>query len=83
MSTQLNEKQSRREFLRGSARYLTLGGLVLVAGALFTRKKTPLTEEKCINLDVCRGCSVFKKCSLPLASSARQNRQGTSVLITK
>lgn len=71
MSTQINEKQNRREFLRDFARYLTLGGLVFI-GALFIKRKASSTEEECINLGVCRSCSVFKKCGLPLALLTRK-----------
>ena len=74
MSKPIDEKQSRRDFLRGSARYLTLGGLVFIGGALFTRRKTSAADGKCINLGICRGCSIFKSCSLPLALSIRQNQ---------
>lgn len=72
MRKQIDKEQSRREFLRGSARYLTLGGLALVTGVLFSREKKPSTAEKCINLGICRGCSVFKNCGLPPALSVRQ-----------
>ena len=71
MSEISEQKQSRREFLRGSVRYLTLGGLVFMGG-LFARRKVLSTEEECINLSICRGCSVFKNCGLPLALSAKQ-----------
>jgi len=88
MNTLPEKKQSRREFLRGSMRYLTLGGLVFMTGALFARRKASSAEEKCINpslrsraglslrskavLGICRGCSVFKNCGLPPALSARK-----------
>jgi len=77
MSAVVDEKQSRREFLRGSMRYLTLGGLVFMGGALFVRKKASSTEGKCINLGICRSCSIFKKCGLPTALSTRQNLAST------
>ena len=67
MGTQLDQKQSRREFLRGSVRYLTLGGLVSMAGGLFVRRNS----GKCVNLEICNGCPVFKKCDLPLAIERR------------
>ena len=73
MSEVFNQKQSRREFLRGSVRYLTLGGLVFMTGSLlFARRKASSSEEKCINLSICQGCSVFKRCGLPLALATKQ-----------
>lgn len=74
MSAQTEQGQNRREFLRGSARYLALGGLVLVTGVLFSRKKTSAIEEKCINLGVCRSCSVFKNCGLQPCPQDENNR---------
>ncbi len=64
MSELLEQKQSRREFLRGSVRYLTLGGLVFMMGALFARRKESSAEDKCTIPDICRGCPSFKSCGL-------------------
>ncbi|MBM3237783.1 hypothetical protein FJZ31_15955 [Candidatus Poribacteria bacterium] len=75
MSALVDEKQSRREFLRGSVRYLTLGGLVFATGALFTRRKVSSTKKKCDNpglpaatiaaqAGICRSCPSFKNCGL-------------------
>jgi len=72
MSELLEQKQGRRDFLRGSARYLALGGLGLMTGVLFSRRTTPSKVEKCINIGVCRDCSVFKNCGLPLALSMKR-----------
>ncbi|HIE26723.1 TPA: hypothetical protein EYP66_05515 [Candidatus Poribacteria bacterium] len=74
MNELLEQKQSRREFLRGPARYLTLGGLLLMTGTLFAKRKAASPEEKCINLGICGGCSVFKNCGLPPALATRQNQ---------
>ncbi len=62
MSTQLEQKQSRREFLRGSVRYLALGGLALMTGVLFTKRRTASAEDKCTNRSICRGCPSLKNC---------------------
>ncbi|MBC8234113.1 hypothetical protein H8E77_31590 [bacterium] len=65
MSTPLDEKQSRRDFLRDSVRYLTLGGLLIMGGALFARRSSSSKEEKCTNnLGVCRSCPSLKSCDL-------------------
>lgn len=66
------QKQSRREFIRGLVRYLTLGGLVSMTGVLFARRKRRSTNDKCTNSEICRECRSFKNCSLPSALSARQ-----------
>jgi hypothetical protein len=95
MSALVDEKQSRRDFLRGSVRYLTLGGLIFMGGALFARQKTSSAEEKCINqginsssflFDICRGCSIFKNCGLPPASAEggdKNRRECTSSVWSK
>ena len=66
-------KLNRREFLRGSLRYLILGGLVSVTGALFAKGK--ISRDKCINLGICGGCSIFKNCELPPAVTVRETMQ--------
>ncbi len=61
---------SRREFLRGSARYGLLS-LFVITG-LAVRKDLGLSpRQDCINGGVCSGCSAFVDCSLPPALSAR------------
>ena len=57
------KKQSRRDFIRGSLRYLTLGGLVFMGGALFVRRKKSSTKEKCNNPIICRDCPSLNNCS--------------------
>lgn len=64
MSALVEEKQSRREFIRGSVRYLTLGGLVFTTGALFARRKASSKEKKCDNPGICRSCPSFKSCGI-------------------
>jgi hypothetical protein len=75
MNELFEQKQNRREFIQGSARYLTLGGLMLMTGALLAKRRAVSTEGQCINLGICRGCSIFKNCGLPPALSTRQNQE--------
>jgi len=63
MNEILEQKQSRREFLRGSARYLTLGGLIFTGGVLFARRKKSSKEERFHNLDICRTCPSLNTCN--------------------
>ena len=71
----IDEKQNRREFLRGSARYLTLGGLLFIGGALFAKRKVSSTEEECTNTGTCRGCPSLKSCN-------RANDYSTSYIVS-
>ena len=75
MNTRMDEEQSRREFLRGAARYVTLGGLVFIGSTLFARNRSS-SPETCINLEICNGCRVFKRCELPPAVSKKGVRSG-------
>jgi hypothetical protein len=75
MKELFNQKQSRRDFLRDSMCYLTLGGLVFIGGTLFARRKPSPKEKKCDNpglpaamiaaqAGICRSCPSFKNCGL-------------------
>jgi hypothetical protein len=59
---------SRREFLRGTARY---GLLALMAGLTVSSLKNG-RKQKCLNQGLCGGCSVFARCELPQAVSAKR-----------
>ena len=72
MNTQTDHKQSRREFFRGIMRYLTLGGLLGASGVLLARRKS----GECINLEICNGCPIFKRCDLPPALSKKDEQRG-------
>lgn len=70
---------SRREFLRGGARYTFLTALGAVSATLFQRSGGRLSGQTCINQGICRGCGAFADCGLPQALSAKQaKRQGIS-----
>ena len=70
--------ESRREFLRGGARYALLAGLGAVSATLFKRSGGKLSGQTCINQGICRGCTAFSGCGLPQALSAKQANQGGS-----
>lgn len=70
-----NNGASRREFLRGGARYTLLAGLAAVSAALFKRSGGRLAGQTCINEGICRGCTAFEACGLPQALSVRQAAQ--------
>ena len=70
---------TRREFVRGLLRYASLGGLIVLARSLVTRR-TP--SGNCAKgqgalisvaaLKVCRECEVLPRCARPSAGVARQ-----------
>jgi hypothetical protein len=70
---------SRREFLRGGARYALLTALGAVSATLVQRSGGKLAGQTCINQGICRGCGTFADCGLPQALSAKQAKpQGIS-----
>ena len=64
--------ESRREFLRGGARYALLTALGAVSATLVQRSGGKLADQTCINQGICRGCGTFADCGLPQALSAKQ-----------
>jgi hypothetical protein len=67
-----NRDASRREFLRGGARYTLLTALAAVSATLFRRSGGKLSGQTCVNQGICRGCGAFADCGLPQALSAKQ-----------
>jgi len=63
---------SRREFLRGGARYALLTALGAVSATLVQRSGGKLAGQTCINQGICRGCETFADCGLPQALSAKE-----------
>ena len=68
----INGPASRREFLRGGARYALLAGLGAVSATLVKRSGGQLSGQTCINQGLCRGCGAFEGCGLPQALSAKE-----------
>ena len=65
---------SRRDFFRSVARYLTLAGLVSMAGFLWARQRSA-GPEACINLEICHGCPAFEGCALPPALARKRSTE--------
>ena len=69
--------ESRRDFLRGGARYALLAGLGAVSATLVRRSGGKLAGQTCSNQGICRGCGAFTECGLPQALSAKQAKHGS------
>src|SRR5215470_11433715 len=61
---------SRREFFRGTLRYVLIGSLAVIS-AIVARARP---RQKCVNQGICRDCAAFGRCMLPAALSAKQSR---------
>lgn len=68
--------ESRREFLRGGARYALLTALGAVSATLYQRSGGKLSGQTCINQGICGNCKAFSGCGLPQALSAKQAKRG-------
>ncbi len=64
--------ESRRQFLRGGARYTLLTALGAVSAVLFKRSGGKLSGQTCVSQGICRSCTAFSGCGLPQALSAKQ-----------
>lgn len=68
--------ESRRQFLRGGARYTLLTALGAVSAILFKRSGGKLSGQTCVNQGICSKCTAFTGCGLPQALSAKQAKRG-------
>ncbi len=68
-------ESSRREFVRGAARYLLLGALT-AGGALATASRRTAPNPACVNQGICGGCPIFSGCDLPAALSVKNPLTG-------
>lgn len=68
----VHRASSRREFLRGTLRYLALAGLASMTGALWARSRSA-APTTCISPGICscRGCPVLPGCALTAALAER------------
>jgi hypothetical protein len=64
--------RSRRELCTGALRYAALGVLTAGGAALYAKRQRLLRQGICINDGICAGCTIFNKCELPPALSARK-----------
>lgn len=70
--------ESRREFLRGGARYALLSTLAAVSATLFKRSGGKLSGQTCTHQGICSGCTAYAGCGLPQALSRKQFKAQTS-----
>ena len=70
--TDPNGGASRREFLRGGARYALLSALGAVSATLIQRRGPTIAGQNCISQGMCRGCGAFEECGLPAALSVKE-----------
>lgn len=66
----------RRQFLRGCARSLLLGGLVTLGFSVTRSPSDPDFAAECDRDGLCGGCARFTACSLPPAQAKRQTHAG-------
>jgi len=76
----LGTVQSRREFLRGCARWTAAAALAAVAVRVLGRQPRahPPGIQRCVNRGICRGCREYPRCGLPQALSRRRARRGAA-----
>ena len=63
--------ESRRNFLRSSARLLMFGGVVAFAAAQEAKRRRLQNDPGCVRLNPCAECAKFQTCTLPKANAAR------------
>jgi hypothetical protein len=66
-------KTSRREILKATLRYGTLGLLTATAVGLLAKRRKLLREGKCIGNGFCNGCKILERCNLEQAVKTRGN----------
>jgi hypothetical protein len=67
---------TRREFLRDTARYASLGVVAGIAAVVSPWHHRAPGEQSCLNRGLCDGCSAFDRCGLPAALSAKRAMNG-------
>ncbi len=72
MSNLFDQKESRREFIRGIARYSVLGIFAAATGVLIKRRRSASADEEGVNIRICQSCSFLRKCDQPSAVLARR-----------
>ncbi len=77
MRKHFTEVQSRREMLAGALRYTVLGLMAAGVSVLFAKRRRLVRNGRCINnSEICTGCKILQDCSLPQATTARENLSG-------
>jgi len=80
MNKHCEKGQSRRELFAAILRYVALGTLGAIGGAVFAKRRRLVQGPRlagtqdgiCINRGICSGCGILEQCGLPLALSAKQ-----------
>jgi hypothetical protein len=72
MTNLFDQKQSRREFIRGIARYSVLGIFAFTTGVLIKRRGSASVYEEGVNIRICQSCTFLRKCDQPSAVLARR-----------
>ncbi|MGD2095789.1 MAG: hypothetical protein PVH77_12350 [Phycisphaerales bacterium] len=72
MNENPEKERNRREFFTDVLRYVTLGTIGVIGGAVFTKRRKLLKDGICINQGACAGCGIFERCNLPPALSKKQ-----------
>jgi hypothetical protein len=70
------KKQNRRQFLTGTARYMTLGLIGFAAGSALKKRRKLVLEGRCVNDYICAGCKLYEGCRLPEAISRKESLRG-------
>ena len=64
--------KNRRQLFTSVLRYVTLGVIGASSGAIVSKRRRLVKENKCVNKGICSGCGEFDGCWLPQALSAKQ-----------
>ena len=70
-----DQKESRREFILGIARYSVLGTFAVTTGVLIKKRRSASVYEEGVNIRICQSCSFLRKCDQPSAALARRETQ--------
>lgn len=69
---------TRREALRTTGRYAALSMLASLGLYSVTHKTTTNSEDDCPELNLCKGCGILQKCTLPQAWFVRNAKKENS-----
>ena len=69
------KRQSRREMLRSTLRYLALGGISLASAGLIARGAASPAQGGCRRSPSCGNCAAITYCKLPQALAARKRNE--------
>jgi len=76
MSHEPIPSRSRREFLRATARYASLGAFTAMAVVVSPWRRRTVGEPSCVTRGLCQNCVVLDQCGLPAALLAKGTLKG-------